>query len=143
VPIECQIAHFINNQQITVCYLLFQLQQPMSVQRLYQFVGKIGRRVEPDIHSLHTGLETQGNGQVRFPGSGIAYHNHILLLFNEVTAGKLADLRLRHMLQIGEVKLLQRLGIRKPCGADFTFPKGRLWHCAYLYLEWESRNTAT
>ena len=54
--------------------------------------------------------------------SWITNHDHILLLTYKVTAGQMPDLSLRHMFQVGEVKLLHGLCIRKPCGMDFPLP---------------------
>ena len=116
------IAHFINNQQITAGDLYLQLQQAVAIQRLNQFIGQIRSSIESYIQALHTGFQSQCNGQMGLAGSWIANHDHILLLSNEVTAGQLPDLSFRHVFQIGEVKLLQCFGIRKPSSPDLSFP---------------------
>ena len=118
MPVKGEVAHLINNQQITAGDLLLQLQQTVTVQSLNQFVGQIRRGVEPNIQALHTGFESQRNGQMGFPGAGIANHDHILFLAYKVTTGQLSDLSFRHVFQIGEVKLLQCFCVGKPRRAD-------------------------
>lgn len=41
MPIESEITHFIDNQQVAVGNLFLYLQQPAAIQRLYQFVREI------------------------------------------------------------------------------------------------------
>ena len=47
MPIESEITHFIDNQQVAVGNLFLYLQQPAAIQRLYQFVREICGCISP------------------------------------------------------------------------------------------------